>query len=66
MILSYLAAPQPLDRHGHHVSSELLDFAIDFAIAEDIGVLTLRRPEVLNALDIPLGRELEALFFELR
>jgi 2-(1,2-epoxy-1,2-dihydrophenyl)acetyl-CoA isomerase len=32
----------------------------------DIGVLTLRRPQVLNALDIPMALELEALSSELR
>jgi 2-(1,2-epoxy-1,2-dihydrophenyl)acetyl-CoA isomerase len=32
----------------------------------DIGVLTLCRPEVLNAIDIPMARELERLSIELR
>lgn len=37
---------------------------LDFAIDADIGVVTLQRPETLNALDIPLARELQAVCAE--
>jgi 2-(1,2-epoxy-1,2-dihydrophenyl)acetyl-CoA isomerase len=39
---------------------------LDFQTDGDIGVLTLRRPEVLNAIDIPMACELEDLSAELR
>src|ERR1700676_3653715 len=39
---------------------------LDFQADGDIGVLTLRRPEVLNAIDLPMARELEGLSAELR
>ena len=39
---------------------------VDFEAAGPIGVATLNRPAVLNALDIPLARELVALTRELR
>ena len=38
---------------------------LDFSVDGDIGVLTLRRPDVLNAFDIPMARELDALATEL-
>jgi len=39
---------------------------IDFTIDGDIGVMTLKRPEVLNALDIAMAREIRALSEDLR
>jgi 2-(1,2-epoxy-1,2-dihydrophenyl)acetyl-CoA isomerase len=45
-----------------NMSFETLNFEID----GDIGVLTLCRPKVLNAIDIPMARELECLSADLR
>jgi 2-(1,2-epoxy-1,2-dihydrophenyl)acetyl-CoA isomerase len=39
---------------------------LEFESADDVGVLTLRRPQVLNAIDIPMARELAAFSTELR
>jgi 2-(1,2-epoxy-1,2-dihydrophenyl)acetyl-CoA isomerase len=39
---------------------------LDFSVDGDVGVLTLRRPEVLNAIDLPMSRELAVLASELR
>jgi len=39
---------------------------LQFTADGDLGILTLKRPEVLNAMDIPMARELETLSENLR